>query len=80
MANGNCGFRTMNKNPLAIIREFYDANKPEIDNLSNNTYTTDFSTGQKTEIKYPKAKIIDMYGFSLGKEIDKANKEAKKNS
>ena len=35
-----------------------------IDNLSKNTFTTDFLSGEKTKINYPKAKIIDMYGFN----------------
>jgi len=39
---------------------------PAIDRLSAQTYTTDFVTGQKTIINYPKAKIIDMYGFTSG--------------
>lgn len=36
------------------------------DKLSAETFTTDFMTGQKTTTNYPKAKIIDMYGFTVG--------------
>ena len=59
-----CGFRKVNRNSLNIIKEFYDSNKQAIDCLSKQTFTTDFLTGEKTEINYPKAKIIDMYGFT----------------
>jgi len=62
--NGRCGFRRVNKVSLSFIQNFYRENKSSIDNLSNNTFTTDFLSGKKTEIKYPKAKIIDMYGFN----------------
>ena len=61
-----CGFSVMNIKSLNCLKEFYDANKTIIDNLANNTYTTDFITGQKTNITYPKAKIIDMFGFTNG--------------
>jgi len=66
ISNGDCGFRKLNNNSLSVIKEFYDDNKLVIDNLSESTFTIDFKTGQKTEIKYPKAKIIDMYGFTKG--------------
>jgi hypothetical protein len=60
-----CCFRTFNKNSLKIIKKFYDCNKNSINKLSSKTHTYDFVTAKKTEIKYPKAKIIDMYGFTL---------------
>lgn len=63
---GQCGFRRVNENSLGRIKDFYDNNKGIIDKLSNETFTTEFHTGMKTKIKYPKAKIIDMYGFKLG--------------
>jgi len=61
-----CGFRRVNMKSLELIKEFYNANKKEIDKLSNKIRTIDFSTGRKTTIRYPKAKIIDMYGFTKG--------------
>lgn len=61
---GQCGFRRVNKVSLGFILNFYQENKSSIDNLSNNTFTTDFLSGKKTKINYPKAKIIDMYGFN----------------
>ena len=60
-----CGFRTVNEKSLNCLKEFYDSNKTIIDSLSDDLLTTDFLTGEKTLINYPKAKIIDMYGFIL---------------
>ena len=59
-----CGFRRFNKNSLECIYQFYLDNKLSIDDLSDTTLTTDFLSGKKTRIRYPKAKIIDMYGFN----------------
>jgi hypothetical protein len=64
ITNGKCGFRSFNKESLKTIKEFYDNNKISIDKISNTTFTYDFITGNKTNIKYPKAKIIDMFGFT----------------
>jgi len=63
---GRCGFRRVNTNSLRCIEEFYEKNKMTIDKLSSESYTTDFLTGLKTKINFPKAKIIDMYGFTIG--------------
>lgn len=63
---GQCGFRKVNVKSLTFIKTFYVTNKATIDRLSVETFTTDFVTGQKTTINYPKAKIIDMYGFTAG--------------
>jgi hypothetical protein len=61
---GQCRFRKVNKNSLGYIQQFYLENKTAIDDLSDTTLTTDFLSGKKTKIKYPKAKITDMYGFN----------------
>ena len=66
ISGGQCGFRKVNVKSLSFIKTFYDSNKTTIDRLSAETFTTDFMTGQKTTINYPKAKIIDMYGFTAG--------------
>jgi len=45
----------------------------DIDSLADSTYTFDFLTGQRSQVKYTKAKIIDMYGFNkslLAKKVD----------
>lgn len=69
---GKCAFSVVNRTSLNCLKEFYDANKEEIDDLSKKTLTTDFYTGKKTTIPYTRAKIIDMYGFTIG--INKKNK------
>ena len=66
ISNGQCGFRKVNEKSLTLIKTFYEANKASIDSLSADTFTTEFSTGQKTKLNYSKAKIIDMYGFTIG--------------
>lgn len=58
-----CRFRVVNEKSLSCIKQFYDVNRQEIDKLSNEVFTIDFLTGEKTNINYPKAKIIDMYGW-----------------
>lgn len=62
----DCGFRRLNHKSLQLVKDFYDSNKTAIDSISADIFTTDFVTGLKTEINYPKAKIIDMYGFTKG--------------
>lgn len=63
---GQCGFRKVNVQSLSLIKSFYQSNKAIIDSIASETFTTEFITGQKTTINYPKAKIIDMYGFTVG--------------
>ncbi|WP_396140635.1 hypothetical protein [Flavobacterium sp.] len=65
-----CGFTRVNKKSLLLIKDFYDSNNELIIDLQNKLFTTDFITGEKTSIKYTKAKIIDMYGFELGKKLN----------
>jgi len=48
------------------IKIFYSDNRKIINELSQNTFTKDFISGKDTKINYTKAKIIDMYGFTLG--------------
>lgn len=62
----SCGFRKVNHKSLDCIKAFYERNKPTIDSIANQTFTINFLSGQKTRINYPKAKIIDMYGFAGG--------------
>lgn len=61
-----CSFTTVNVKSLRYIKQFYDVNKETIDSLSSRTFTKDFITEKVTKTNYPKAKIIDMYGFILG--------------
>ena len=64
--DNKCGFTTVNSKSLNFLAEFYSNNQLEIDKISKNTFTTDFITGTKTNINYPKAKIVDMFGFTQG--------------
>ena len=57
----------VSKKSLDCLSEFYEANRLEINKISGRTRTYDFTTGKKTKLKYPKAKIVDMYGFMTGK-------------
>lgn len=66
ISEGQCGFRKVNYKSLSFIKTFYEVNKTTIDRLSDETFTIDFMTGRKTSLNYPKAKIIDMYGFTAG--------------
>ena len=67
ISGGQCGFRKVNVKSLSFIKTFYESNKTSIDRLSAETFTTDFVSEQKTTTNYPRAKIIDMYGFKTGK-------------
>ncbi len=61
---GKCAFTSVNEKSLNCIKEFYNKNITIIDNFANKTFTKEFLTGVATKITYPKAKIIDMYGFT----------------
>jgi len=64
-----CGFRSVNKESLGCIQDFYFNNQEVIDKLSEEIYTINFENGKNTKIKYTKAKIIDMYGFNSGMQL-----------
>ncbi len=65
-AKDEVSFNKVDESSLCFISDFYLANKAVIDCLSDYYVTTDFVTGNKNTIHYPKAKIIDMYGFATG--------------
>ena len=75
ISGGQCGFRKVNEKSLLHIRRFYESNKNAIDKLSAETFTKDFLTGQDTTVNYPKAKIIDMYGFTAGLKKQQSNQK-----
>ena len=56
----------LNKSAIKKITAFYERNKALIDSYKIKTF--DYSSGKETGLYYSKAKIIDMYGFSDGKE------------
>ena len=59
-----CSFTSVNKLSLTCLKTFYDVNNKTINKISAETFTINFLTGMKTNINYPKAKIIDMYGYT----------------
>ncbi|MDP0343862.1 hypothetical protein Q7Z35_05915 [Glaesserella parasuis] len=67
IAGEECGFSTPNETSLNIIAQFYQENKEEIDTLSKSHQILDFD-GKPTNYRYSKAKIIDMYGFQIGRD------------
>jgi len=64
---------SFNKKALIRINDFYNENKMVIDELAKKILVKNFDTEIETKINYPKAKIIDMYGFTKGllMEMDK---------
>ena len=66
IAGEKCGFSTPNETSLNIIAQFYQENREEIDALSKSHSILDFD-GKPTNYRYSKAKIIDMYGFQVGR-------------
>jgi hypothetical protein len=60
-----CRFSSFDRESLECIHDFYTKNKETIDKLSKNTKTLSFVEDEKTKLVYPKAKIIDMYGFNF---------------
>jgi len=64
--------KTLNKNSLTEIKEFYDKNCNVIDLFygDENFKTFDVTT-KDTRFNYKKAKIIDMIGYILGEKIEK---------
>ncbi|WP_078275670.1 hypothetical protein [Moraxella caviae] len=65
ISKNQMGFRAVNKTSLKFIQDFYQANQQEIDELQQGLFVKDFK-GSPTTLNYPKAKIIDMYGFQYG--------------
>lgn len=74
----NCRFRRFNRESLEAIHLFYIKNKALIDNFAGDerVCVVDFD-GNQTELRYSKAKIIDMIGFIGGREILEKRKKEK---
>lgn len=60
------GFEVATFGPKSLfkIREFYDANAPVLDAF--HIPTVDFTSGEATDLLYPKAKLVDMIFFVAG--------------
>lgn len=61
---------SFNVDAINKINAFYKNNKGVIDKLSSEIFVKDFHSENNTDIHYPKAKIIDMYGFIIGQKTD----------
>lgn len=59
-------FNKVGSRSLSLLGDFYEQNKVEIDNLAHHYKTLDFTTGKLTGRPLTHAKIVDMFGFSLG--------------
>ena len=57
------GFSSFHRYELEKIRDFYLDNKLLLDKMAKDMYVIDFN-GHPTSLKYTKAKLIDMFGFS----------------
>lgn len=67
----------MNIDSLSYIKEFYKKNQNLIDKWSDTIKTIDYKTGNHTNLSYPKAKIIDMIGFTYGLVLSKLSEMKK---
>lgn len=73
-----CKFRSFSRDALESIHQFYMNNKALIDNFTDDdrVRVVDFDDNQ-TELRYSKAKVIDMIGFIGGREILEKRKKEK---
>ncbi len=62
-----CGafkMHTVNDKNLRLLGKFYNENKKIVDSVNIKCFN--FNSGKQTGLLYPKAKIVDMYGFIAG--------------
>lgn len=71
ISTSKCGYSVCNKNALRNIHQFYLDNQYEVDSLADKLKILDFTTGESSGLRYPKAKLIDMYGFTKGLNMSK---------
>jgi hypothetical protein len=64
----NCkdSFNKLSRGCLGTIKQFYDNNKEDIDQIQKKSFTKCFEDGEPTKVNYTKAKIIDLYFFEIG--------------
>lgn len=70
----NCGFTTVNEKALECIRDFYNNNCAS---FCRKVKVLNFA-GEETDIYYPKVKLVDMFGFSMG--LHQSEKDKAKNN
>jgi hypothetical protein len=54
---------------LRVIKQFYLKNTDAIEKLSKSIVTKEFYDDKISTLHYPRAKIIDMFGFVYGQHI-----------
>lgn len=69
ITNGRCAFSSFGEKSLTTLYNFYQNRSSLVDSLSASYKTLSFQTGKPTRIHYTRAKIIDMYGFMIGKNL-----------
>jgi len=74
ISSNKCGYSVCNQNALRHIHQFYLDNKYEVDSLADELVILNFITGEPSGLRYPKAKVIDMYGFTKGLNLSLAIK------
>lgn len=62
----SAGFRTFGEKSLRHIQEFYTTNRAEIDKAASAYQVLAFNSSSSPALTYPRAKIVDMYGFQVG--------------
>jgi hypothetical protein len=68
LSNCKNSFNKLTMDCLNEVKQFYDDHKKEIDRIQEKAFTTSFEDGEKTNIIYTKAKILDLYFFELGEQ------------
>ena len=64
----HCGFRRLTNQTLVYCYDFYKDNQAVFDSLKYPVI--DFDGNPVKDLYYPKAKLLDMYGFNTGIEIE----------
>jgi len=71
-----CKFRSFNPEALETIHIFYNDNNNLINVYRKNSKVLDFQNGKDKNLRYTRAKVIDMIGFQYG--LDNSPKPNKK--
>ena len=69
---------TFNPDALSKIHDFYCKHHGVINEYANKIKTLDFKTDPASNVRYTKAKLIDMVGFQQGKNKADAEKRKRK--
>jgi hypothetical protein len=59
-------FRTFGKGSLLTLQDFYCENRPAIEDAAATYTVLSFHGDSEPKLNYTRAKVLDMYGFTLG--------------